>query len=308
MITFINSAGFASAPMSASVLLIPFLASLAFSLALYALRSIGLYCLAKRANVERKILAFFPFLWVYVACKLIGNAPIFGKPFNKMALIFCLIFTVAGILQLAQEVVCYFPIVGNLMLGRSIVVVNGYFAESEMVNYVETLVQGIYGVINHTNPDLSYVDPYATLPWVYTVLDVVSSLMMLLNIATIVISINIYIYLFRKYWPEHYILAMILSILGLFGIFTFIIRKKEPVNYADYLRSRYGSYGGYGNPYGSNGYRNPYNNYSGNPYNNPYGNGRQAPPKSPFEEFAGKGERTPKEPFGEFDNDKNDKE
>ena len=307
MITIINSSGFASEPMSASVLLVPFITTFAITLLFYVLRSIGLYQLAKRARIEKKFLAVIPFVWVYVACKLIGEERVFGRPFSKLALIFCLIISITGVLQLVQEAICYFPIIGNLALGRSIVYVNGIFDKSQMSNYVATLIPGVYGVISNANPALSYVDPYATLPWVYSVVSVISRVMTVLSIATLVIEINIYIYLFRKYWPEHYILAMILSFFGLFGIFTFVIRKKEPVNFMEFVRSKYGSYGyygGYNNPYGNSGYRNPNNTANSNPYN-PYGANRPTPPKTPFEEFAEKGE---KEPFGEFNNDKKDKE
>ena len=82
-------------------------------------------------------------------------------------------------------------------------------------------------------------------------------------------------------------LASLLSIfLGLFPIFMFAIRKKSAVNWADYMRSRYGAYG---NPYG-------------NPYNNPYNGGGNSAEnaQTPFEDF----EKKKEEPFKDFE-DKN---
>ena len=90
-------------------------------------------------------------------------------------------------------------------------------------------------------------------------------------------------------------LFSILSIFGLFGPFVFAVRNREPIDYMDYVRSRYRYYG---NPYG------------GGPYNNPYGNppqNQQRPPETPFSEFAERGEIDPGDPFADFSNDKDGK-
>jgi hypothetical protein len=47
-------------------------------------------------------------------------------------------------------------------------------------------------------------------------------------------------------------LAVALSWIGIFEILLFIIRKKDPVDYNEYLRSRYNGWYANGNPYGNN--------------------------------------------------------
>ena len=107
------------------------------------------------------------------------------------------------------------------------------------------------------------------------------------DIANIFVVITVYVNLFKRYLPNHYLLAAIISLLGFFAPFVFAVRKREPMNYIDYLRSRY-----------------QHNPYYGNPYaNNPQG---QRPPEHPFSEFAGRGEVDPGDPFNEFKQDEKD--
>lgn len=291
MITFINENGFAFS-VQLSSLLAPIIIGLCVTIAFYVLRSIGIFVLAKRAGINKRFLAFIPFVWIYLACKLIGNAQIFGRTFSQLAVLFCVIFSVAGYLQFIFDFLLYFPIAGNLLYGREIFII----AREELASgYTPTLAQGIYGGADFVNP---YKEALYT---IYNILNVSSYFLSVLNIASLVIGISVYFNLFKNYWPQHYMLFGILSIFGLSAPFVFAIRNKKPINFNDYLRSRYGVYGGhYGNPYGG---------YSGgNPYGNGYNQGgyrpEQTPPKSPFEEFAGKGEKDPGNPFEEFDNKK----
>ncbi len=290
MITFINENGFAfSIPLS--TLLVPAIIGLCVAIAFYVLRSIGIFVLAKRAGLNKRFLAFIPFVWIYLACKLIGNAQIFGKSFGSLAVLFCVIFSVAGYLQFIFDFLLYFPVVGNLLYGREIFII----ASEELASgYTPTLAQGIYGGAEFVNP---YRDAIST---IYQILNISSYFLSVLNLASLVIGISTYFNLFKKYWPQHYMLFGILSVFGLAAPFVFAIRNKQPVNFNDYLRSRYGAYGGhYGNPYGG-GYGNPYNNGG---YNQSY-RAQQTPPKSPFEEFAGKGEKDPGNPFEDFEDKK----
>lgn len=291
MITFINENGFAFS-VQLSSLLAPIIIVLCVTIAFYVLRSIGIFVLAKRAGINKRFLAFIPFVWIYLACKLIGNAQIFGRTFSQLAVLFCVIFSVAGYLQFIFDFLLYFPIAGNLLYGREIFII----ASEELASgYTPTLAQGIYG-------GADFVNPYkGALYTIYQILNVSSYFLSVLNIASLVIGISVYFNLFKNYWPQHYMLFGILSIFGLSAPFVFAIRNKQPVNFNDYLRSRYGVYGGhYGNPYGGYSGGNPY----GNGYNQGGYNQGQTPPKSPFEEFAGKCEKDPGNPFEEFDNKK----
>ena len=94
--------------------------------------------------------------------------------------------------------------------------------------------------------------------------------------------------LFKKYKPQSYMVYGILSLLvGIFGPLVFSIRKRDPIKYTDYLRSRY-NYGPYGNRYG-----NPYAGGGVNP------SAPQQGGESPFEEFKDKND-DPGDPFDEF--------
>lgn len=252
-------------------------------IAFYVLRSIGLFTLAKRAGIQKRILAIFPFLWVFVACKIIGNQRLFGKTFEKFALLACILFSVIGVVTLAYDIICYFPIIGNVLEGRTIYISNSALSESQ---YVQTLARSEFGYIYG---DTSFVDPYGNA--MYLICIILHYLTMITSVVSVIITVLIYFNLFRKYWPQHYILAMVLSILGLFGVFVFVIRKREPVDYATYMKEKYKNmYGGYAGPYG---YHNPYQNN----YNQP----RQTPPNpnSPFEDFEDK-KKDPGDPFDEF--------
>lgn len=266
-----------------------FIASLAIIaltfIAFYVLRAIGLFTLAKRAGLKCKIMAIFPLVWVYVACKLIGKQRFFNKTFEKVALLLCLLFSIIGFLTFAYDLICYFPIIGNVLEGRTIYLSNSTLGDGQ---YVQTMIRGIYG-------DSTFVNPYDNRPVIYLICVILHYLTTITGIISTVISILIYFNLFRKYWPQHFILAMIMSVLGLFGVFVFVIRKKEPIDYATYMKEKYKNmYGGYAGPYG---YRNPYqsNNYGGQSTQN------QTPPsqKSPFEDFEDK-KKDPGDPFDEF--------
>jgi hypothetical protein len=100
-------------------------------------------------------------------------------------------------------------------------------------------------------------------------------------------SIFIYIYLFRKYWPRHFLLGVVLSVLidPAFPIIIFCLRKKEPMTYEEYLRS-VGV-----RVYNPRGVNNGANNGERNSYN--------PTESSPFEEFEGN--KNNDEPFSEFD-------
>ena len=298
MISFYSGTDFADFQVGSTEVLIYFLISLAVAITFYLLRSIGLYVLAKNRSFKYAFVSFIPLAWFFVACKLVGEARFFNKPIEKLAIILTIIYGVSTFITFAVETIAYYPIVGNMLAGNGSWAIGacpeGYY------NY-DLLVQGIY----HRG---EFANPYgASLINIGKVLVVLDDINLILGLASIIVEVTVYMGLFRKYIPQHYILFMFLSILfGIFAPLVFAIRKRQPIKYSDYLRSRYSAHGGYGNPYG-NPYNNPYNNPNNNGYNgNGYNGGYQAQPKAPFEEFSGKGERDPGDPFEEFnDKDKN---
>lgn len=267
--------------------------TLAVILAFYALRSIGIYVLAKRQEVKHAFLAFIPCAWVYVACKIIGNLKTFGSTFAKLAWVFMLIFTISEVMTLAYNVIAYYPLVGNLLIGgKEIYIVDDVesFLRSKPTGYYEYWTgDGIFY-------DNTFVWPYSPTQeaLVRKISQIIQYSSFVFDIASIIVIVHVYIALFRKFWPQHYILATVLSFFGLFSPFVFAIRNKEPIKYSDYLRERYnGAYGPYG----------PYR-YYGNPYGaNPNAN-TPKPPEHPFSEFAERGEVDPGDPFTEFSDKK----
>ncbi len=285
MITFIDEYG-GNFNFEITAILIVGIVYALIGVAFYLLRSIGLYKLALRNNAKQAKLSFVPFVWLYVACKLIGEVRFFNKTYSKLAKVLTVIFTVSQVLVLIAEALWYFPVVGYVITEGANAVIT---VPSESLS---GLVGEIYwtGTFYVGNNVTSLVYPYPNVNLMYKILRVLDLINMFLDIAVVVITISVYLALFRKFWPQHYILASILSALGLFAPFVFIIRKNKAVQWSEYARSRYNYY---------------------TPYNKPYGNqyGRPQPRReekveNPFSEFSDESKKND-EPFSEFsDNDR----
>ncbi len=261
----------------------------AIELVLYLFRSIGLYTLAKKQGTKKAWLSFIPLLWLYVAGKVMGMIVIGGKPYKGFALLATIVFSVSEVIALAVNFIAYFPLVGYYLQGGEV-----YFANEEIYNEsLKAMGFSPYYFSYYTVFVRGIVYPYPNLQAmnvVLTVLDLVNSFLSLISIC---LTILVFMGLFRKFYPEHYILATVLSAIGLFPIMVFVVRNKKAINFNDYIRSRY--YGHGYNPYaGSN---------TGNSQENTFANGsssgRQEKPESPFEEFENRKEED--DPFG-FDN------
>lgn len=232
---------------------------IAIRIAFYVLRSLGVYTLAKKNGIKNAFIAWIPYAWIYTACKIIGNTRMFGWSFDKLALWICILASVSGALTIAGFCLKDLTYIDYILKGGTLEITT----EADGTYYTPQLKHGVivaYNTLNAVNEILSLVVLVAT---VFT-----------------------YINLFRKFVPQHYVLFAVLSVMGLFPIFVFVVRNKAAVNYSDYIRSRYYYYN---DPYGQN----PPPNAS-------------KPPEHPFEEFAERGEKDPGDPFSEF-SDKDDK-
>lgn len=170
---------------------------LAVSVALYVLKSIAIYKLAKNHGVEKAFLAWIPFAWIYIPCVLVKEFLFFGTPYGKIALPICIIFCVYGGLSILFNVFYFLPDVVYLVSGRE-------------VYYTKLAI---------------------------TLLEKVDLIIALLSLIKVVVEINLYIVLFRKFWPQYYIIASVLSIFGLFPIMVFIIRNKVAMSFEQYVRT-----------------------------------------------------------------------
>ncbi len=283
--------------------------SLAITLAVYVLRSIGLYKLAKKdeSGLESKaFLAWIPLVWVYLAGRLCGSVKMFGKPVKKFALILLITFVVAEVTFLVYNVLTYFPLVVYFLQGGEVSLFFGNATASTLISYgLEPYYFDYNFCTSLSKPiNLIYQNSISMGKALYIVY-IVSDVLMLVSL---VFTIFTYIALFKRYAPERYVMYSILAavINPAFGIIVFIIRNRKPIKYEDFLRERYNRI--YGNNYMNN--PNPNGNPYNNPYNNPYGNPYGAQPRqpeNPFEEFADKNDGSD-EPFSEFDkkDDNND--
>ncbi len=261
--------------------------SVAITLAFYFLRSFGIYTMAKKKGLNNAFLAFIPCAWVYTACKLIGNVRTFGATFSKLALTFVIIFSIGNVLNFLYQFISYFPVVGNFLVGNELYLIvsieQGVF-DSYAQAGMNHLGGNIYGYV---------VNPYEKLGIeraVELTANIIYYITVLTDLAILVITISIYINLFRKYIPNHYVLFTILSVFGIFAPLVFAVRNKAPMNYSDYLRSRYNMWYAGGNPYGGQA-----------------NTGAPQTPPTPFEEFAEKDEIDPGDPFSNFENKSSDK-
>lgn len=257
---------------------------LAIVLAFYALRSAGLYILAKRQGVKCAWLSFVPCVWIYVVCKLIGNARFFFDSFSRLAVVITILFTASAVLNLLWNFFNYYPI-------------THYYLEGYTVNIVSTAE----GLLIKT-PDGNFVNHFNT-PAINVICNVIRYVSIPLDLISVVITVFAYIALFKKFWPQRYVVASVFSFLGLFAPLVFAIRKKDPVDFSEYVKKRM-SY--YGNPYGAHPYGRPDNGGYGAGYGSPYAGGvnrRNSEGEEPFSEFDGE-KSNGGEPFDEFDKDK----
>ena len=120
MLTVITEGGFSS-PLPNGYVWAMVGIFIAVTLALYLLRSIGLFVLAKRQEVAHAFLAWIPCVWIYTACKLIGKVKFLGRmTYEKVALIFVIILSIAQVSTFIYDFLVYFPLAGNYLLGRNV--------------------------------------------------------------------------------------------------------------------------------------------------------------------------------------------
>ena len=111
--------------------------ALAISLALYLLRSIGLYVLAKRQGIQKAYLAWIPCVWIFVACKLLGNARFFNQPIQNLAVIMTIVFAIAEVLTFVYNFLLYFPLLEYVIMGGNVYIGKASQFGGELVPYLQ---------------------------------------------------------------------------------------------------------------------------------------------------------------------------
>lgn len=255
--------------------------SLAIIITFYVLRSIGLYTLAKKNKLKNPYLAIIPFVWIYIAGQLSKTKVFFGRKVKHFSLFAVIFMSSVSLITLIVNVVVYFPLVGFYLQGGQIFIsLSTKGIPTGTVEY-----QFLTGVFT-----LDFINPYIELVWLDKVLSLMIIVSDIASLIGILIMVTLYSNLFRRFWPQHSFLGTLLSIFGIFAPVIFAVRKREPVNFEQYIKNRY--YGMYGNP----NMNNPNNYYDGNSKN-------YSENKDPFGYNEVHKKREDDNPFPEFDDD-----
>ncbi len=237
-------------------------------IALFVLQGIGIYTMAKRVNLGKRLLAFVPFANLYYLGKIVGDCHFFGQKMKRVGLY----------VMIAQIV-------------STVVTVAYVLAELYLVWYYPPMLDelgsmywvGLTGVADKIN----------------SFREIGGYLMSIFSLVTQILFLIMMIGLFKKYAPGK---QSLLSLLTFFApparfICIFVLRNREPFDYEAYMRRRYEEYvrrqQQYHNPYG--------NPYGGSPYGMGGYQGTQggptAPqkPEEPFGEFTGGEQSSPQE-------------
>ncbi len=245
-------------------------------LALFILQGIGLFAMAKRRGIKNKWLAFLPFGNLIYMGKIAGESRFFGHKM-KNAGVYAMITQI-----LATAVVLIYVLSwGYLICTVGVPQEDSIFSNPAWLN-----LTGFAAVVEEF-----YLYSGMLLP----IVGLISQLFMLVLI----------IPLYKKYAPRNYFgfsfFAICFPIGGLVRFITvFILRKREAVNYDEYMRKRREEFmrrqQQYYNGYGGPNMRNPYgsqNPYGMGGYNGAYGAPQEQPKnEDPFEEFSSENTET----------------
>ena len=134
----VHTGQFTSVTLPSGVIWSTLIISLVITLAFYLLRSFGLYILAKNQKVDKAFLAFIPGVWIYIACKIIGKARIFGKTFEQIAIWIAIIFTISEVLTLVYNIMIYVPLAKYVfVLDKTVHVADGEVVATNLKRYLE---------------------------------------------------------------------------------------------------------------------------------------------------------------------------
>ena len=249
-----------------------------FFVLVYIFRALALSTMAKRAGKQKLVwCAFVPFASTYLMGELAGTVRIGGLKIKKIGMIVMLgeiLYTVS------LAMVCIPQIVAFNDYGKYITAISDNYGVS--LGFTSEFPQALYNMYRLGS----------ILVWIF-------------EIIFIVVSVPLYIGIYRCYAPASYIWLTILCVI--FPVSAFILfafRNRNRIDYHAFTRARMEAIRRqqkyYGNPYNNNPYNNPYNSPYGNPYNDPYGTSSQPPkePDDPFGEFPDGGKGPGDDPFG----------
>lgn len=256
--------------------------AIALYLLFYFLQSFALYRMAKNKGCSHAGFAFIPFYRLYMLGKLAGKIRLGSKVYNDMAIPFTVLVGLTTLVNVLSVAFVFADPFISVLKGVNPGMI---FSESE-------------GLIIGYSSDLAL-----TLAKVGNIMSYVISAF---AIVTIVFEVFVYSALFKQYTPRGYLVCTIFSVLGFVGITLMVVRNKKPIDYNEYLKSRFANFNA-GNPYmnqNQNGYGNGSNYYNNGYYNNNSGSDDYV---DPFSDEANEssdannsdGQEEKSDPFGE---------
>lgn len=276
--------------------------SIAIILAFYVLRSVGLFILAKKNDFKHAFLAFIPIAWVYLAGTMVKEEVFFGIKTKKIALFLVILFGVTELLSIAYNFILYFPIIGYFLSGTdgSAKIYYLLAPTNETITAMKNMGCVQYPLIGTFFCYGNFQYPYSLA--LEKALPAIRIVSVIGDIAQLVFMISLFFNIFKKFWPEHFILGAIFSIFGFFPIFVFAIRNRTAVDYKEFIYQKYGVYPNGTRPTEDNkaGTEEPFSDFSdGNSGNG--NNGGQT------DDNTDGGNRQDDDPFSEFPDDRQNK-
>ena len=199
-----------------------------FMIAAYVFKCIALYTMAKKQNLKNIWMCFVPFLNFIIIGKLIGKAVVWGMQVKNIGLVVCILSFVSFVFSLAYSYRTFVDLIYQVPNGQHITFENGFLNFLYNINSTSKVINVI----------LYYVKFF-------------------IDLAEIIFEVSMVFMIFRKYNPQRAMLFSILSIFfeSLFGIFLFVSRNNDPVDYSAYRVYERRYYGGYpgNNASGQNG-------------------------------------------------------
>ncbi len=230
---------------------------LAIVVALYVLFAVGLSSVAKRQKIRLWGLAWVPFVNYCIMGKVAGSSNLFGWKVKNAGLIVMILELVQFALTAVAYGLYYWDSVSMFLAGQEI-----YFG----------LASG-GGLIPVSSVGTELLNQYDS---VYSSLSMIASFV---SLVSLFFTISLLLDYFKRLSPErHWVYVLVAVFFDLTGLMVFLCRKKEVVDYKEYMQNKYRRtfYGGV----------------------NPYA--QTPPPDDPYREFAQKGDYDPGDPFAEL--------
>ncbi len=175
-------------------------------LVFFIFKGIGLFVMSKRQKMSCAWFSFVPFLSYVQMGRLVGEVKLFGTRTKQLGLFVAIALFVTNVCSWVADIgIWYEPF-------------------KEMV----TTSKFDYNLYNYTMENVSPI---------FSTLNIISAFS---DLAYIVLWVFLLVAFFRYYEPKHPTLYILLSIfLGLTGIFVFVVRKHDKVNYFEQQRKYY---------------------------------------------------------------------